>query len=130
MAPPAKRRIQPQLISQPQGTAAAAKPVFAASQIQSNGFQQTSVPPMRVGTQRQLFPEPKEDSEIAAKLGMKGRRVYVTLTSEGQEINFRKVTTSINLISLLNRDSHLNWRFAHLMQFIGSNRILRISSYG
>lgn len=95
MAPPAKRRIQPQLISPSH-----AQPAAIGSNLNAVGFQSSS--PFQNTNQTQLthgavaaprVPDLKEDSELASKLGMKGRRIYVTI-DKGQpnEVYFKKVS--------------------------------------
>ena len=100
MAPVAKRRIQPQLISPPQGQAAARSIPATYTGVQSHTPAQALHfdRPGQSEAPQEKIPEPKQDSEAAARLGMKGRRIYVPLTALSQEVNYKKVGQSDNII--------------------------------
>ena len=88
MSKPVKRRIQPQLVSPSYVPRTAARPNAALNESEVLVQNHPASGPSRV---QQKIPDPKEDSETAASLGMKGRRIFVTLNTESQEINFKKV---------------------------------------
>ena len=87
MAQPAKRRIQPQLIPPTHAQPAAVGNIVGSPGPQGNGHSHIN-PLAQPGSANatQQIPDPKEDSEIAARLGMKGRRVFVTI-QKGQQNN-------------------------------------------
>lgn len=102
MAQPAKRRIQPQLISPPPSLPPEFNPSLPPSGQAILGVSQSAVAsqPAARSTLEQRRPDPKEDSEMAIKLGMKGRRLYVPLKALGQEINLKKVSIPPRVSSL------------------------------
>lgn len=94
MAPPAKRRIQPQLISPSHAQPSAVVNNLSGTGLQGGGPSQDTQQNQLgyVNSVAQHIPEPKDDSESAARLSLKGRRIYVTLEKgQSNDINFKKV---------------------------------------
>ena len=94
MAQPAKRRIQPQLISPSHAQPSAISDNISSIGLRSSGPSHILPQAQATGAinAAQRIPDPKEDSDTAARLGMKGRKVYVTLQKgQSNDVNLRKV---------------------------------------